>query len=92
MRAKRVNEDINFERGGEPKEKMDIGIPRPSKRQVLDVLTKEETFEKMDFFINDLIDEVYQEYVRAKPDDVIDSIGTIVAEILDNWYQTTEAE
>ena len=88
MRAKRVNEDVNFQRGQDPKEAMDIGYPVPNVGEIMDLLVMDEHFEPIDRFANELLDIIYMEYPNAKPEDAMRAIENVLSEALDNWYQT----
>jgi hypothetical protein len=93
MRAKTINEDQNFERGKDPKEAIGIGIPIPTKEEISDfILSKELDDPEIEMFVNEIIDSVYREFPRARPEHVVVVIGKIIEEILDDWYQTAATE
>ena len=92
MRAKTVNEEVNFERGQDPKRSMDIGIPPPNVGEIMDLLIMDEYFEEIDRQVNELLDVIYREFPTAKPEDAMRAIENVVAESLDNWYQTAAPE
>ena len=92
MRAKTVNEEVNFERGQDPKRSMDIGIPPPNVGEIMDLLVMDEHFEGIDIFANELLDVIYREFPTAKPQDAMRAIENVVSESLDNWYQTAAPE
>lgn len=89
MRAKRVDEAQNFQRGQDPKRSMDIGYPVPNVGEIMDMLIMDEHFEPIDIFVNELLDVIYREFPAAKPEDAMRAIENVVSESLDNWYQTT---
>lgn len=92
MRAKRVDEAQNFQRGQDPKRSMDIGYPVPNIGEIMDFLIIDENFEHIDIFVNELLDKIYKEYPTAKPEDAMRAIENVVIEALDNWYQTAATE
>lgn len=92
MRARRVNEQQDFERGQDPKKAMDIGYSVPNVGEIMDFLIIDENFEHIDIFVNELLDTIYREYPKAKPEDAMRAIENVVIEALDNWYQTAAPE
>lgn len=92
MRAKRVNEQQDFERRQDPKRAMNIGYPVPNIGEIMDFLIIDENFEHIDIFVNELLDKIYREYPTAKPEDATRAIENVVTEALDNWYQTAAPE
>jgi len=81
---------VNFERGQDPKDSMNIGLPVPDYDDIIMFLLEDERGDEMERYVNELIDEIYRELPRAKPEDVVKAITTITEENLDNWFQMTD--
>lgn len=89
MKARLV-EDVNFERGQDPKEAMDIGMEKPTKKDIVYFLVDDENWDDVELFVNDLLDRIYNKYPVANSVLAMDAIKDVIRESLDNWYQTTQ--
>lgn len=87
MKAKTINEIINFERGKTPEDIKSMFSGRLKYKEILDLLIKDEIWDQIDIFVNDyLINTILNKSSNFDIEDLKKVSCKLISEVLDNWY------
>ena len=94
MRAKTVNEEVNFKRGQDPKRAMDIGHT-PDKWEVFDSMIDtpegEERYNRMRPIVNEYIDDAKKAFPKAGWDHIESALEAVIASLVEQYAEEYES-